>query len=77
MTLWLVCTMDDGIISEHPTKRAAVDSVTRSTYGPLVPRRIHAGSYEYECRCNSDHCPTFWVMTDDAACRNGWERDDT
>ena len=73
---WLVCTMDEGIISEHSTKQRALNAVRDSTYGPLRARRIRAGDYEYECRCDSDHCPTFWVMTDDVARRHGFERYD-
>lgn len=74
--VWLVCTMDDGIISEHPTKRGAVDAVSRSTYGPLQARRIRAGEYEYVCRCDSGACREIYVMTVAGAARNGWERDD-
>ena len=76
MPRWLVCTMDNGIILEHPTKRAAVDSVMRSTYGPLKPRRLRVGDYEYQCGCDSDHCPTYWIMTEDVARRHGVELDD-
>lgn len=73
---WLICDMDNGIISEHPTKRDAVDAVERSTWGPLRARRLRAGEYEYTCRCDSEHCREVYVMTEAGAARNGWERDD-
>lgn len=77
MAEWYICNMDEGIISEHETKRAAVDQVRRSTYGPIRPRRIRAGEYEYVCLCDSEHCREFYVMTKDGAIRNGWESDDS
>lgn len=73
---WFLCTMDDGILSEHPTKRAAVEAVAARVW-ELIPRRIRAGEYQYDCGCDSVRgCPTYYVMSRAGALRNGWEPDD-
>ena len=73
MTTWLVCTMDDGILSEHRTKRAAVDAVVRRE-GWVQPRRLRAGEYEYTGPIVRGSVTSYYVMTEDGARRNGWER---
>lgn len=76
MARWYVCTMDDGILSQHKTKREAVAAVAARAWS-LSPRRIRKGEYQYDCGCdNVNGCPTYYVMAQEGARRNGWEPDD-
>lgn len=74
MSRWFVCTMDDGVLSEHRTKQEAVQAIPDEW---AKARRLREGEYEYTTDGDGrGMCETYYVMTWRGARRNGWETED-
>lgn len=74
MTVWVVATMDAGVLHRAATKRACLGWLAGNAAPVLSRRCLGSGEYEYVTGYpGEDRGYVWWVMTRERALANGFD----